>query len=372
MKRFFVVILAVAISLALVLPAAAQVDFEGQITGRLQDIEGDGVDQEAGFNEALLNLQIYGEVASGVYGYAEIISSQAFTPTVLYELYLVHSNLLPMADLKFGQFELNFGDQRNRRTHNANVQTNSLIGNAVIDPAVVQTGIELSGQYAQVAWSLGLTNGVAGSEFREDRDMAITAKLWGELLPGLTASASYYTVEHEEGGGVETNFGWNNFAVEGYNAGVNIAPGIEATAVDAFQIDLTYDLSLALGWPAELYFNYGQLEFTDVTDTRGLTPPPPPDFAVDYFTVEARYNLTPVSYLAARFSQADIEEDDGGGREVDRLQIGLGHQLAPNTLVKLEYVSQDPDDDPSFDGVAAELSISFYNRSGRARGFAGS
>ncbi len=363
MERFAAVGIAVLLVVSMALPAFAQIDFEGQITGRMQDVEGDNVDQEAGFNEALLNLQVYGEVAAGVDGYAELVGRGAGAGTLIYEAYLTHANLIPATDVKFGRFELNYGDQRNRRTHNASVQANSLIGNAIVDPAVVQTGIELSGQYEMVAWSLGLTNGLQGSDFDEDRDMAIAVKLWGELLPGLSASASYYTVENDDGG-PRSNFGQNPFAGEAYSPGDMVGPIIEAEAVDAFQVDLTYDL-VGLGLPAELYLNYGQIDFEGNVDVASLPPVAAVDsFDVDYFTVEARYALTPVSHLAVRFSQVDAEDGDGDGGEADRLQIGLGHELAPNTLAKLEYVTQDSDDDVAgemgeFDGIVGELSISF-------------
>ncbi len=356
MKKLATFSIVALLAVGLALPAAAQIDFEGQVTGRFQDVEGeedpdwDDVDQEMGFNDALLNLQVYGDVAAGVDAFAEVQAKGASDTVDIYEAYLTHSELVPMTDLKVGQFELNFGNQRQRGSNNADVQANNLIGNAVVDPTAVQTGLELSGQYMGAAWSLAATNGTEGADFDDDRDMALTAKVWGELMPGLSAAASYHTVDHDTD--AESNFGLSDYASEGYYLDGDLAPGDSANEVDAWQLDLTYDLA-EVGQPAELYANYGVIE-TDDGD----------EFEREYFTVEGRYDLTPASHLALRWSEVNLEPDDDDDGDVERLQIGVGHELSPNTLAKLEYVDQDVDDDAGeyadkFDGIVGELSVSF-------------
>ncbi len=348
-------------------PAAARVRFEGQIAGRFQTVEAEerhhfltgweDVDQQPGFSEGMLNLRIHGEVTEGINGYTELLAGGAGDNFEVYEAYLSDLRLIPAVDFKFGRFELPFGTQHRRRSHNANVQSNPLIGNAVFDPAVVQTGLELSGRQRLFDWELALTSGDEDGGFNEDRGLAITGRIEWEVLQGLKLAASYYSVNHQLA--LRTNFGRNSFSREAYEAGAPlIGPDLRAQQVDAYQFDINYRLA-GLGHPAELYFNYGKLDMERVLVRGQQIPLPPSDeFRVEYLTAEARYNILPIGWLALRWSRVDL---DGTG-DVERLQGGAGYSLSPRTRLKIEYVSQEIDEEirsyvAEFDGVITELSI---------------
>lgn len=362
MKKISIVLSVIALFAIFVVPATAQVNFEGQISSRFQNIEND-ISQEMGFNDTLFNLQVSGEITPGVDAFVELKSSTAGSQDVdVYEAYITYQNLIEVGtipvDAKIGRFQLDFGEQRKRGSNNASVQANSLIGNSLIDPVGSQTGLEISGGLMGTSWSFAMTNGTDESNFDENRGLAINARAWGELFPGLTASASYYSVNNDSP--VLTNFGENRFALEGYELvgqGVNVAPVLMASEVNGLQLDFTYDL-VTLNWPVELYMNYGSIDLTDEMMSGQE------DIELEYMTFEGRYNLTPASYIALRWSQVDVDVVDVVDGEIDRLQLGVGYELAQNVLGKLEYVNQNVDNDiadeaSEFDGVVGEFSISF-------------
>ncbi len=362
MKTALLVIVSL-LTVLLVVPATAQVSFEGHVSGIFQDIEGEDwiaagewedEPQERGFSDLQFNLDITGEVAPGIDGFARVVAPFGGI-TAAYELYITHAALLPMSELKFGQFELPFGDQTGRRSLIADVQSNNLIGNAVTDLGAAQTGLEFSGHYQAMDWNLALTNGTTGSNFSDDRDMAITVRAGGDIFPGFRASGSFYTVSHDDP--TLNNFGGPDFyANHGYRLlGTigDISPDLSnVEELDVWQLDLTYDLGLGGLTPLELYLNYGDID-NDIGEA-------------NYLTFEGRYDLTPASYLAVRWSQIDIDPDSDDDGKVERLQVGLGHEISPGTLMKLEYVDQDVDDDlppfidvAKFSGILAELSVRF-------------
>jgi hypothetical protein len=263
---------------------------------------------------------------------------------------------LTFTDIKLGKFEVNYGSQSARGSRNADVQDNLLIGNPLVMPVASQTGIEFSGLFGKAAWSLSATNGVDGEDFQKDRGTAVAAKVWGELspvLPGLSGAVSYYMVDHSEADTDADNLfaSGNQLAGAGYSdvAANDIfeGSGSDSGEISAWQVDLAYDLA-EVGVPAEIAAFMGKVENGDDE--------------YDYWNVETSYELTPRAYLAARYGEMepDVSDED---RKVDRLQAGLGYNLASGVLAKLEYVDQGIGDDVTsydeFDGVVAEMSVSF-------------
>ncbi len=374
MRRLTVVSIVAVFLVAVAGPALASYDIEGQVASRLQSLDGDtgnAKNLEAGFNDALFNLQVYGDVASGVSAFVEVENNASDTNTLsgfsdekglgVTEAYITLSDLTPTADLKMGYFDVDFGNQHLRNSSNANVQGNNLIGNYLVDPVSAQKGLELSGTYQRVAWRLALTNG--GNEFEQDHGIGKTAKIWGPVMPGLKAAFSWYSVDHSD---ADTAVKSNLFASNGSSAtaygslsgeGVTVDPlsgKFDGREVSAMQLDLTYDLA-AQGMPAEFYAFYGEAEDSEKND----------EDEGSYWGLEVSYDLTPASYFAARYNVLTVDKDNGNplnnNNEANRIQVAVGHELAPNTLAKLEYVTQETEwnNNDEFGGVIGELSVSF-------------
>ncbi len=382
MRDLSVIFIAVfTLAVVLAVPAAAEIQLEAEMATHFQDVEND-LSQEMGFNEALFNLKVSGSVNPDVDGYVELLTSTAGDQEIdVYQAYMSHDELFTIGifpvNARIGRFQLNYGQQRGRSSNNADVQSNSLVGNSLVDLVGSQTGLEFYGQYLDYGWSVAVTNGLEGSDFSDERDLALNIQFTGEFLPGLTGALSYHTVSHSEpdipDDILESNFGFNRFAREVYSvAGAHTAPDLSGHEVDALQLDLSYDFLPLTGLPIGLYLNYGTLDVNapGVPLASGIYE----EFEVDYMTFEARYDFTPRSWFALRYTDMTIDPDEAtqSSGDVDRLQVGFGHELGQNVIAKLEYVTQDVDDDvfafydlirgedlTEFDGVVGEVSIRF-------------
>ncbi|GEM_PF-3378899 len=337
----------------IVIPSSgwAWLDYEVSAVQRLNVLEGDtgaAADMEAGFGETLFNLELKAELIRELEGQLVLEASEA-EEVEISELFVNQREVIADVDLRLGRFEINYGDQGRYRSGNADVQDNYLVGNALVDPAVEQIGAELSGAYGLTGWSASVTNGIEGAGFEEDRGFAVTAKLWRRLFPGLQGSVSYYRVDHStDDNGETTNFAYSGNSAAAYGGLIKDLepnPLDEESKIDAYQADLDYDLE-TYEIPLSFYGHVGRLELEEDE--------------VDYWSVEGRHRLGQLGHCGARYGALAYEEE---GR-VNRLQIGVGYEINPLTLAKLEYVNQDDNFEGSqgkheFEGLVGEVSISW-------------
>jgi hypothetical protein len=277
-------------------------------------------------------------------------------------------------NLKVGAFDLDFGDDNYRRSNNARVQRNPLIGNPLIDPNVEELGAELYSIKGPVYWLIGVGSGTTTEYFDYGSSASFHGKLWAYPLPDLRTSVSAYHVDLSG-----TNTANQNSDL--YNAGRSGEPfaavfgggddpgsilpgnGKDVTAVEG---DVTWN-----HWPFEIYSNVG---YTQDSDTNGPTPGTPAERWL-YGTFEPVYHFTPAIYVAARYSFGVANavhgvETDGW---VDRIEVGGGYWITNSVLSKLEYVYQqyhgfaadtdevsgvDASPNPRFNGVLLEISWS--------------
>ena len=277
-------------------------------------------------------------------------------------------------NLKVGTFDLDFGDDNYRRSNNARVQRNPLIGNPLIDPNVEELGAELYSIKGPVYWLIGVGSGTTTEYFDYGSSASFHGKLWAYPLPDLRTSVSAYHVDLSG-----TNTANQNSDL--YNAGRSGEPfaavfgggddpgsilpgnGKDVTAVEG---DATWN-----HWPFEVYSNVG---YTQDSDTNGPTPGTPAERWL-YGTFEPVYHFTPAIYVAARYSFGVANavhgvETDGW---VDRIEVGGGYWITNSVLSKLEYVYQqyhgfaadtgevsgvDASPNPRFNGVLLEISWS--------------
>jgi hypothetical protein len=373
MKRLTIASIVAVFAVAFVAtPSLAAISMSGQVASGVQQLEADSganSNQSLGFNDPRANLQVYGDVASGVDAYVDILSGVSSSDSdaqlgsaltdnsglAIHEAYITLDELTQAADIKFGQFAVDFGNQHTRRTTNADAQDNPLVGNSLVDPYAVQSGVEVSGSANRFAWSAAVTNGASAADFSDSEGYGFAAKVWGDFTPGLSGAVSYYTSTHDQGANSNaTIFAGGSDVYQGAAPGQAVLGG-NGEEVSAWQVDLGYDLS-AHNVPASIDAWYGDAEESQ-TGT---------DAELSYYGALAQYDINPQAYVAARYEIAE-NDDANNNTASDRIQVGAGYNLNSNTLAKIEYVTQDNEGmapvasgrDNEFSGFTGELSVSF-------------
>ncbi len=335
------------LTILLISPVEARFDYQVEFSSRLVSLSADtGTARRASssFDGARLDLRGFGRLEGDLEFFAELQLEAAADPAGrLSQLFVQQLDLLPGVDLRIGRFILNYGEQFTRRTDNASGRANYLIGNQLVDPAVRQSGLELSGSLERLGWSLALTDGQASPDFQEGQSFAVSGKLWKRLLPRLAGSISYYRVDHDSP--VLTNFTDNSNAAEIYqqiDEQLVVDPLTAEPDVTAWQVDLIYDPVVGQ-LPLEFYGQLGRMDL--------------PDEQLDYRSLEIVCSFLPELWLAARGGRLDLQS----GR-VDRLQLAAGYRFGPHSLFKLEYLHQDSNYSNrayQLEGVTGEISVSW-------------
>lgn len=351
-------------------------------------------DLEPGFQTAWGNLEV-----RGVFGEEEEIEmffdlyiSSRPHPSTMYghEGYLlvrgVPENLRGMrflnpvfdrVNLKFGHFEVDYGDHRHRRSDNADVQQNPFIGNFVVDPEMVEVGAEIFSKPGAFNWLAGVSSGTNTEDFTDGRGTALHGKVWTQIPEPLRIAASYYTVDHsdnpaERGAGSKTQLFAANRSGGRYGGvfGGGNQPGQVTPAngqdLTAWQLDALWDRA-----PVEVYLSYGNTRDADINGSA----PGRPEEEWDYYAADFVWHFTDNLYSGVRFSGADATTVGGVVTDgsVQRLQAVLGYWFTKNLLAKVELATEEMRDfqegivvsgvqawkDPSFSGLVAEVSFSF-------------
>lgn len=287
--------------------------------------------------------------------------------------------ILDKVDIKAGHMLVDFGDAAEHRSNNAIVQKNPLIGNFVVDPNIVSIGMQVSSKPGRFGWLIGGSNGTTTEDWNVGRGFAYNGKVYVYPVKGLRTSVSYIGTDQSDNatkanGGSSMQMFTGNRSGERYAGilGGGQAPGnVFPQAGEKFsaaQFDVTFDN----GSPIKLYGHYGRTQDLDINGTLAGTP----EERWTYYAADARYNITPALYAAARYSGANTSQlggQDSDGK-VNRLQVGGGFWLSKNLLLKVEYVTQKYNGfsqgqvvnnniqawrDPSFSGVISEVSFSF-------------
>jgi len=275
--------------------------------------------------------------------------------------------LLSFANVKAGQFDIDFGDHRYRRTDNARGQRNPFIGNTLIDPSATEVGVEVYSKPGNVVnWLVGVGSGSEQGSFEAERGMGLHAKTWVNL-DQLRLSASAYYLDHERSATSFSNLyrasrsgGQYNGVFDNGNAPGGVFVGLGKT-LTAYQLDATW-----YGGVYEVYSHVG-----NVTEQA-----PTGDESWNYATLDGVLRLTPRLYVDARYDVAFADKLRGNSSDgrIDRVQIGGGYWLFKPVLFKLEYVHErlsgfsaadgtisgvEAWRKPSFQGVVAEFTFSY-------------
>lgn len=276
-------------------------------------------------------------------------------------------DVFDIIDVKAGQFEIDFGDHRYRRSDNATSQRNPLVGNYIFDPKSTEIGMEvMNAEPGMINWLAGFGSGDETGGFASGRGISLHGKVWADLTDELRLSGSAYYVDHDAGTASSNMYRTSRGGgvYDGVLAGN--APGRvfvgNGTDVLAFQGDASW-----INDQFELYGHVGWVE--DDTNAGG-------DDRWLYYAGEGVYRFTDRLYAAARYSGAAADRLQGNSSSgiVHRAQVGGGYWIYDTVLFKAEYVYQsyhnfsqdggmvsgvDAWEDPSFNGVISEVSFSF-------------
>ena len=336
----------------------------------------DGVDQNAptelgaGFNLATANLNMVAQLGDGLsVNVITYLSSRHHAEAWVKGGYLqvdkspfdveALDKLFEVATLRFGHFEINYGDAHFRRTDNGNAAWNPFVGNYLMDAFTTEIGGDVTIQKNGLLAVVGVTGGeIKGSVTRpDDRAMALYGKVGVDRMVGddlrVRLTGSFYN----------TSKSLNNTLYSGDRAGYRyydvlggsdwsgrINPGMRDD-VTAFVINPFVKFQ---GF--EFFGNYEQASGSDKEVTQ--------------LAAEAiyRFGATENLYVGARYNEVSGELlGDGTDVSVDRIQIGGGWFVTGNVLLKLEYVQQNWNDYPDasvfsegrFDGLMIEGVVAF-------------
>jgi hypothetical protein len=184
------------------------------------------------------------------------------------------------ANVKFGAFEIDFGDQHYRRSNNADVLRNPLIGNQVIDPRATDIGFEVFGVPGdrRLNWLLGVGVGTTG-DFQANRGLQFHGKLFATTMAGFRPSISFFYADHSDnppgfpGPGSKSDLFRSNRSGGPYEDvfGAGNAPGditpSNGQNVAAVQLDMSW-----LSPVTEAYGNIGMVQDSDTNGSSIGTP----------------------------------------------------------------------------------------------------
>ena len=357
----------------------------------------EGIDLEPSFQTAWGDIAFMADVSDGaILVFFDLYLSSRPHPSTTYgnEGYMLfrripgesgvsdflNKSIFEHVNVKAGHFEIDFGDAHYRRSDNAWVSRNLLIGNYLVDPDVEEIGMEIfSKPHWPVKGLFGVTSGTTTENINEGRGLAsVHGKIWVDATDDLRLSVSGYYVDHSDnppsGAGSTSGRLYSSRRSGGPYAGVwggGNSPGDLTIGADELVTALQGDVTW-MPRPWEFYGNVGWVE--DADPNGSLSGKPTERWT--YGSVEAAYFFDQRTYVAGRYSFALASDVKGEGSDgmINRGQVGGGYWLTRNTLVKAEYVYQvangfDSDDglvggvdvaeDPSFTGVLLEVSFKF-------------
>lgn len=355
---------------------------------------GDAPAMTTGLAGALGNLYLFATVVDGIDVFTEFyLSSKHHLGNFNdHEGYVLISRLpdsinvgpvewlFKYIDLKGGHFEIDYGNQHWVRADNAEVQRNPLVGNYIVDPNVVEGGVEVLGHHDWFHWVAGIGNGVTTEDFRRGRDYSKHGKIMIEPESRIFNLAwSVYQVNHSKNSASESKASLfsGNRSGSRYSG---LRPDTGVSDPDFAQLNLGNGQDV-LAWQADAGFGWGPVWVSGLygffrdADTDGFDSTAKPEDQWTYYGGDVKLNITDNAYFAGRYSGANADDISSVSSKAhaDRVQVGYGYHLADGILFKLEYLNQLMEDFPTtgnssytryagdvrVEGVTMELSVAF-------------
>lgn len=369
----------------------------------------DGIDDRTllklsnGFNLAMANLNLDAQLYDGIHmNLVAYLSSRHHQEAwvkggyiQMDKLTFLHStaidNLMDYVTLKFGNYEVNYGDQHYRRSDGGNSMYNPFVENLIMDEFTTEIGAELQADYNGLIGIVGMTGGEIKGDVAQQiaidsisneinrRSPSFIGKLGydKQLNPDLRLrlTGSIYTKKSSASntlfGGDRTGshyFGilenyYSSYATNAFSGRLNPGFSDQVTTYMVNPFVKFHGLEL-----------FGTLEFangrkvTESTMDRRAT-----QYAVDViyrffknenFWIAGRYNTVSADMLfTVPGSFAPISQNV----TVDRFALSAGWYVIKNVMAKVEYVNQQYKNFPTsdirnggkFSGLMFEAAVGF-------------
>jgi hypothetical protein len=318
-----------------------------------------------GFNNAVANLYLDAQLAPGIrVSMTSYLSARHHQESWVKDGYLLvdespikfapMQKLFEYATVRFGHFELNYGDAHFRRTDNGNAMYNPFVGNLIMDAFTTEIGGELYLRKGPFMAMAGGANGESRGQVTvpQNRSIAwlgkvgvdqkvsdalrvrLTSSLYahpksnsGTLYSGDRAGSRYYLAMVNTAG-TEKDSAWTG----------NLQPGFKSE-------ERAFVVNPFLKYKGFEYF--GNLERAQ---GRAATEPESRKFQQHASDLVYRFLGDEKVFVAARFNTvkgrlAGFADDI----TVERTQFGAGWFLTPSLLLKGEWMQQLYKDFPSTD-----------------------
>jgi hypothetical protein len=308
-----------------------------------------------GFNNSVANLYIDAQIADGIrVSMTSYLSARHHTETWVKDGYLVVDkspvdlklahDVFEYVTVKFGQFEVNYGDMHYRRTDNGQAMYNPFVGNLIMDAMSTEIGGEVQFKKDGFVALAGVTNaeskGLITNPAR--RSAAYLGKLGFDRKFGddlrLRLTGSMYT----------TSSANNNVLYSGDRAGSRYYYVVEnTTATDVAQA-WSGQLNPGFGhtvkaWVVNPFVKFRGLEvFANVETSRGHSWAETDNRTWKQNAVEALYRCHDDQlYFGGRWNTAEGKlANITNELKIERTQVGGGWYITPNILLKAELVEQ--------------------------------
>jgi hypothetical protein len=337
----------------------------------------------------LLNLRVDGTFDRGLKGYGEFYLGETESDESLEigELWGSTGDIYSPYKAKLGQLEVPLGTQHQYRSDHADVQSNPLIGNPLVDPTDHQLGVELRGDHDIIHWSFTLTDGTDRTSLKSDRGFGSTLNLSLRPTENIEFTFSGYRSQHGDSGiwsdtsSLSTD---NLFGPDQPRKGelqqlqperstpypssqeeFGLQPDVLTIGRDlkAWQVDLSVN---SWGtWRAR----YGELQ-DDLSNLDLASGGTGGMVRWNYWSLEGRVPLSVPGYLSGGWSRLNADKlrdqkplDQGEIKRngsLDRHRIGWGYRMTRNSLVKAEYVhgrENLTEERNDYEGLSFEVSL---------------
>ena len=281
-------------------------------------------------------------------------------------------DIMKIATVKVGHFEVNYGDQHYRRTDGGQTLYNPFMDNYIIDEFATEIGGEVYLQKNGLFGMLGLTNGMIKGNV--DSSIATTADANVKKNPSIylkggfdkqlnenvrvRISGSFYTNSSNAGSGL-TIYGGDRTGSNYQNVMEKGVPGaLPAGTVVAFSGRFNPGFSKKINATMINAFvkAYGFETFITYEASKGRTKNETVDRKATQFAIEGvyRFGKTENLFVGARYNTVTaLLAGYANDVKVDRTAIAAGWFLTKNVLLKAEYVNQQYKDFVATDYRAA-------------------
>ena len=309
-----------------------------------------------GFNNSVANLFLNVQLTRGIrVAVTSYLSARHHNETWVKDGYLlvdaspldvpVLNTLMEYVTLRFGQFEVNYGDEHFRRGDNGNGMFNPFVGNLIMDAMTTETGAEVYARSHGFLAMVGVTDGESKGMVTNPtkRTNAYLGKLGydGKIADDLRLriTGSMYTISKAS----------NNVLYSGDRGGSRYYSILENTASSDVTNAWSGQIQPGFGhnvtaFVVNPFVKYGGLEvFGNFETASGHSWTEATDRTWRQNALESLYRIDKAEkfYVGGRFTSAAGQlagvADDVN---VERVQLGGGWFVTPNVLFKVEGVDQ--------------------------------